>query len=64
MHFVLLAELLEQAVLSFDNLSKKKLRCRIQETKKNIFFSVSSEATYYERDKMNAITCSIHNNLI
>ena len=31
---------------------------------KNIFFHVSSEATYYERDKMSAITCSIHNNLI
>ena len=28
------------------------------------FFHVSSEATYYERDKMNAIPCSIHNNLI
>ena len=36
-HFVFLAELLEQAVLSLDNLSKKKLRCRIQETTKYIF---------------------------
>ena len=67
-HFVLPAEVLEQALLSLDKLSenslaKKKLRCRIQETT-NIFFRVSSGATYYERDKMNAITRGIHNNLI
>ena len=67
-HFVLLAEVLEQALLSLDKLSenslaKKKLRCRIQEST-NIFFRVSSGATYYERDKMNAITRGVHNNLI
>ena len=38
-HFVLLAELLEQAVLLLDKLSKKKLRCRVQETTTYIFSS-------------------------
>ena len=38
-HFVLPAELLEQAVLLLDKLSKKKLRCRVQESKTYIFSS-------------------------
>ena len=64
MHFALLAERLKQAVLSLDELSKKKAWCRTQETTTYIFFESEVEpliTNEESRDKINAITCRIHN---
>ena len=66
-HFVLLAELLEQAVLLLEKVVKEK--APMQSTRNyNIYFfeSVVEPLITKEesRDKMNAITCGTHNKLI